>query len=157
VTEGGGFGVAAAAVLQMGQQDSDPALTPSGKMFLNLHQVPIIAPQIPLTAGAGAIQFADLLSPKAGFMWSLRRLVGTLFTAGTVTVYKNGYVAGGVAVGGEPLFTFPSAGTYTFGRGEILLDQNDQLVIAATGITGSVQINGSADCFERWLLPSYLN
>jgi len=157
VSSSGGFGVAAAAVLQMGQrQDGDPSVTPSGKMFLNLHQVPIVAPQMSLTGGAGSLQLADLLSPKAGFMWSVRRLVGSLFTAGTVTVYKNGAVVGGTAIGGEPLFTFPSAGTYTFGRGEILLDQNDQLVISATGITGSVQINGSADCFERWLLPAYL-
>jgi hypothetical protein len=130
------------------------------KLFEQLHQVPIAPPQIPLSGGTGALQMADLLSPKAGYMWSVRRLTASGFTAGTVMVYKNGYVDGApgtqTAVGGEPVLPFAQAGVATIGRGELLLDQNDQLIIIATGITGSVQINGAADNFERWLLPEYL-
>jgi hypothetical protein len=157
MSDGGGFGVAASAVLQMGRSmngQDDPS-SPHG-IFQMAHQIPIAPPQLTLTAGAGALQLPDLLAVKTGYMWSVRRLVGSLFTAGTVSVYKNGAVVGGVLIGGEPLFTFPSAGTYTFGRGEMLLDQGDSLCISATGITGSVQINGAADCFERWLLPKYI-
>jgi hypothetical protein len=59
------------------------------------------------------------------------------------------------------MLPFASAGTFTFGRGEVLLDQNDQLILVCTGITlasgyGGVQLNGAADNFERWLLPDYL-
>jgi hypothetical protein len=120
------------------------------KLFQQIHQVPILPPQITLTAGAGTLQLNDMLAPKAGYMWSLRRITANGFSAGTVTAYKD-------ASGGEILFTFPSAGTYTFGRGEMLLDQNSPVVFVAAGITGTVQIAGAADNFERWLLPEYLN
>jgi hypothetical protein len=131
------------------------------KLFEQLHQVPISPPQITITSSAGVLASVDLLSPKAGYMWSIRRLTATLFTAGTVLAYKNGFVQGTTAVGGEPVAPFSAAGVLMFGRGELLLDQNDQLVFTASGITlasGStgVQINGAADCFERWLLPEYL-
>jgi hypothetical protein len=128
-------------------------------LFQQMHQVPITAPDIPLTGGAGALQMADTLSPKAGFMWSVRRLACSGFTVGTVQVYKNGFVTGtapGVATGGELVAPFASAGVLTFGRGELLLDQNDQLIFSAATITGTIQIGGAADCFERWLLPDYL-
>jgi hypothetical protein len=139
----------------------DQAARRRQKMAEAIRQIPIAPPQIPITAGSGALQMADLLMPKTGFNWSLRRLVAFGFSAGTVTVYKNATIAGGVAVAGEILVTFPSAGTDTFGRGEMLLMEQDQLVFAATGITLSagfpgVQINGAADCFEAWLLPDYL-
>ena len=131
------------------------------KLFDQLHQVPVTAPGIPLSAGAGALQMADTLSPKAGYMWSLRRLSCVGYTAGTVNVYKNGAVVGGVAIGGELVAPFPTAGVFTFGRGEMLMDQNDQLIISASGITlasgyAGIQIGGAADNFERWLLPEYL-
>jgi len=157
-----GFGVAAGAMARIMTGGSNGHGNPFGKgskrerLFESMHQIPIGAIQVPITAGAGAFQMNDLLSPKAGFMWSIRRLTATLFTAGTVQVYKNGFVVGGAGVGGELVAPFATAGTSTFGRGEILLDQNDYLVIIAAGITGSVQIQGAADCIERWLLPDYL-
>jgi hypothetical protein len=132
------------------------------RLFEQLHQVPIGAIQVPITAGAGAYQMADQLSPKAGYMWSIRRLTASGYTAGTVIAYKNGSVVGGAYTGGgDPMLPFASAGTFTFGRGEVLLDQNDQLILVCTGITlasgyGGVQLNGAADNFERWLLPDYL-
>jgi hypothetical protein len=136
------------------------------KLFEQLHQVPITCPDIAINAGAGALMMADTLSPKAGYMWSIRRLATTGYTGGTVLGYKNGMVTGtganAVAVGGEAVAPFAQAGVLTFGRGELLLDQNDQLIWTATGITlaagntAGIQVGGSADCFERWLLPEYL-
>lgn len=163
MTEGGGFGVAAAAVLQMSRQ-ARPATEDRARarLFEQLHQVPIGAVQVPLTAGAGAYQMADLLSPKAGYMWGVRRITASGYTAGSVVVYKNGAVVGGAYTGGgEPIAPFAAAATLTIGRGEAILDQNDQLIIVCTGITlaagfAGVQINGAADCFERWLLPDYM-
>jgi hypothetical protein len=155
----GGFGVFAAVAASITGNDQtrmDAAIDRRRQLAQRMHQVPVGAIQVPLALGAGVFQMADLLSPKAGFMWSVRRLTGSLFSAGSVQVFKNGFTSGGAATGGELVVTFAAAGTQTFGRGEILLDQNDQLIIVATGITGSVQIQGAADCFERWLLPEYL-
>jgi hypothetical protein len=114
-----------------------------------LQQVPIAAPQVPLVSGAGVLDWPDALSAKTGYTWSVRRITATGFTAGTVTMYKNSQF-------GEILVPWPSAGTFTFGRGEQLLEPGDRMVFVASGITGYVQINGSADCFESWLLPDYL-
>ena len=126
------------------------------KLFEQLHQVPIGPQQITLTAGAGNLQLLEMFGPKAGYMWSVRRLTAQGYTAGAVTAWKNGAVVGATFAGGEPVAPFAAAGVLTFGRGELLLDQNDQLIFTATGITGSVTIYGAADNFERWLLPDYL-
>jgi hypothetical protein len=163
--EGGGFGVAAAAVLQMSraqQGTRDPDGDGRARLFSQLHQIPIGAVQVPLTGGNGVFQMNDLLMPKAGFMWSIRRISASGYTAGAVTVFKGGAVVGGAYTGGgDPIAPFAAAGTATIGRGEGLLDAGDALIVVCTGITLSsgfagVQINGSADCFERWLLPEYL-
>jgi hypothetical protein len=125
------------------------------RLMGELHQVPLNPPVlVPVGSTSGTLQLADLLSPKTGFHWSLRRLSAWGFTAGTVTVFKN-------ANGGEIVFVFPSAGTYTFGRGEILLEPNAQLVFSASGVTLAansvgLQVGGAADCMPSWLLPDYL-
>jgi hypothetical protein len=126
-----------------------------------LHQVPIGAVQVPITASAGVFQMNDLLMPKAGYMWSVRRLTASGYTAGSVTVFKGGAIVGGAYTGGGDPFPFSAAGAATIGRAELLLDQGDALIVVCTGITlaagfAGVQINGSADCFERWYLPHYL-
>src|SRR5271156_969006 len=136
------------------------------RLFEQLHQVPVACPDIPVNSGAGVLQMSDMLSPKAGYMWSVRRLTTTGYSAGTVLGYKNGIVTGtganATAVGGEAVAPFASAGVLTFGRGELLMDQNDQLIFPATGITltvagsSGIQVGGAADCFERWLLSEYL-
>lgn len=165
-SEGGGFGVAAGAVLAMGRRSAAGMMKDGdehrARLMEQLHQVPIGAIQVPITTGAGTYQMADLLSPKAGYMWGIRRITASGYSAGSVVVYKNGSVVGGTYTGGgEPIAPFSAAATLTIGRGEALLDQNDQLIIVCTGITLStgfagVQINGAADCFERWLLPDYM-
>jgi hypothetical protein len=160
---GGGFGVAAAAVAQIGRNAT--AGMEDGRerarLFERLHQIPIGAIQVPISGGTGVYQMNDLLMPKAGYMWCIRRLTASGYTAGSVIAYKGGVVVGGAYSGGGDPFPFSAAGAATIGRGELLLDQGDALVIVCSGITLSsgfagVQINGAADCFERWLLPEYL-
>ena len=168
----GGFGVAAAVMTAIGQQnrshypDQDgPGI---GRRFDIMHQIPIGAIQVPITAGSGVYQMNDLLMPKAGYMWSIRNLTASGYTAGTVAVYKGGFVSGGAYSGGGQPFPFSAAGAATIGRGSLLLDQGDALIVVcgtavpggvaitlAPGFTG-VQINGAADCFERWYLPRYI-
>jgi hypothetical protein len=161
---GGGFGVFAGAAATMGQraaeQYADWKNNPRAN-FEVIHQVPIGAIQVPITAGAGVFQMNDLLMPKAGYMWAVRRLTASGYTAGSVIAYKGGAVVGGAYTGGGDPFPFSAAGSATIGRAELLLDQGDPLIIVCTGITldathAGVQINGAADCFERWYLPHYL-
>lgn len=114
-----------------------------------IRQVPLTAPQMTLAGGAGVIDYPDTLKAKTGYYWSIRRLTLTGFTAGSASVKLNDQ-------NGELLVPYPVAAANTFGRGEILLHPDDRLVITATGITGFVQLNGAADCFESWYLPEYL-
>jgi hypothetical protein len=166
VSNGGGFGVAAGAVGMMAQAPAPRSHDDGNRRFARLHQVPIGPCAIPISGGAGVLQLNDLLSVRAGFMWSIRRATTSGYTAGTVALYKGGFVTGTGANavysgGGEPILPFAAAGVYTVGRGEGLLDQGDALIAVATGITLSagytwVQLNGAADCFEREFLPQYL-
>ena len=163
MSDGGGFGMALAAVAEIGKRSTDAMGTPGerARMWEQLHQVPLGAIQVPITAGAGVFQMNDLLMPKAGYMWGIRRLVASGYSAGQVTVFKGGFMAGGAYSGGGEPFPFSQAGVATIGRGELILDQGDALIVVCTGITLSagfagVQIQGAADCFERWLLPDYM-
>lgn len=140
------------------------AADPNGRKALlaqSLFQVPLTA-IVPITAGAGAVQLPDTMGPGAGFYWNLRRFTVQGFSAGTVLIYKNAPVVGGVVIGTpEVIVPVPQAGTQTLGRGEGLLNPTDAITIACSGITvaagyAGVQLNGVADCFPAWLLPDYL-
>jgi hypothetical protein len=165
-----GFTLAGCAQLgtQFGQE-ADEAFSAEGaerrrRMFTRMHQVPIIVPPLVPNTGNGVIFGQDAMGPNTGFHWSIRRLAATGWTAGTVIVYRNAIQTGfgaNAALTGEQLFTFPTVGTYTFGRGEMLLEPDDSLLIACSGVTlaagaGNIAVQGSADQFESWLLPDYL-
>ena len=119
------------------------------RMAQAIRQVPITPPQITLNAGAGTLDLPASLRVPTGYYWGVRRLTLSGFSAGTAVVYLNG-------AGGEPVAPFAQAGTFTFGKGQLLMHPDDRLVVVATGITGVVQVNGAADLFEQWYLPYYL-
>lgn len=134
------------------------------RLAAELYQTPIAPPQIPVNTGNGLLQPTDQTGPMTGQYWSVRRLVSYGYSAGTVTVFRNatptGYGANAAAIG-EQLFTFPQAGTYTFGRGEMLLRPDDNLLFLAQGVTlnsgqTGITVYGDADCFSSWLLPDYI-
>jgi hypothetical protein len=160
-----GFGIFAGAQAQMASRQAERQSDAAMNLFQQLHQIPVGAIQVPISAGTGVYQMNDLLMPKAGYMWSVRRLTASGYSAGSVIAYKGGVVTGtganaAYSGGGEP-FPFSAAGAATIGRGELLLDAGDALIIVCSTITLSpgfpgVQINGAADCFEKWRLPEYL-
>lgn len=119
------------------------------QMCQAVRQVPLATGQMLLSGGAGTIDDPAQLRPGTGYYWGVRRLTLSGFTAGTAIVYKN-------STAGEPVAPYAQAGTFTFGRGELLLSPGDRLVVTAAGITGYVQLNGAADCFEQWYLPYYI-
>lgn len=101
---------------------------------------------IPLVSGSGTLLEPTQYGPPVGFMWSVRRLTISGYTAGTVTVYLNQI---------EPI-AFPAAGTYTFGKGELMLDNGDNLSFTAASVTGQPVVFGSVDVIPRNQLPAYL-
>jgi hypothetical protein len=116
-----------------------------------LQQVPLACPQF-AGGGSGGLDYPDNLKAKTGYYWAVRRLALTGWSAGSVIVYVNGTVA----APGEPVALCPVPAVLTYGRGELLLNPDDRLIVVATGITGVVQLNGRADCFPVRLLASYM-
>lgn len=106
---------------------------------------PISAP------GNGTIDQPSLLSPNDGYMWDLRRLTAASFTAGTVTVSRQG-----AGVDATILFVFTSAGSWFPGSGNVMLNGNDRLVFAAAGIVGTVTISGSVINIRQDYIGDYL-
>jgi hypothetical protein len=124
------------------------------KMAQAVRQVTIGPGSILITAGAGTLVQDPGFGPNTGYAQSVRRLTIWGFSAGTVAVYLNNLY-------GEPLPFFTSAGTYTFGRGDLLLQPQDNLVFSASGITlatgqGAVSVTGTVDNVELWALADYL-
>jgi hypothetical protein len=122
------------------------------RLFTEAHMVPIALGQIPLTGGAGQLDTggAGLSGPMRGYYWDVKRLVAASFTAGTVTAYIN------LVQDANIFAVWPSAGLYTFGRGEGLLTPQDRLIFTASSITGLVTISGAAIQFGEKLLPYFL-
>jgi hypothetical protein len=93
-------------------------------------------PPVPmtLTAGAGSLGSAMMFGPRTGQFWSIHYMVASGFTAGTVSVYLN-------SANGDLIYGFPSAGSATFGKGQMFLQPGDRFHFSATGITGTVAIS----------------
>jgi hypothetical protein len=134
-------------------QGADGALDGiDGRMRLPVNpvrQVPLFMP-VPLSSGAGT--FTGLIGvqgPPAGWYWSIRRLTAQGYTAGAVNICEN-------SANGEVLVPFAQAGTFTFGRGEILLNPQSYLVVVASGINFNVTVFGKADAVPDWHLTRYL-
>lgn len=108
------------------------------------------------TSGSATTSHIEPHGPPQGSYWSVRRLTAYYYTAGTVTAF----VDSPDGINGEPLVAFPAAAVYTFGKGEMLLPPQSQLIIAYSGITpvsgNFIYVWGAADQFETWLLPWYM-
>lgn len=115
--------------------------------WLSCHPVPILG-AIQLAAGAGTLDQPDMYGPKDPYWWDLRRLTLWGWTAGTVTVYLNN-------PNGTPLATATTPGEFTWSA-QHLLTPRDRMVFSATGITGTVEIDGQAIEIETPWLSDYL-
>lgn len=110
-----------------------------------VYQTPIVGQ---LAAGSVTLDEATQLAPIPGYCWSVRRLTTAGFTAGSVTVLMNGI---------EPVAPFPNPAVFTYGRGELLLQPKDRLVVVGAGTTGVTNLWGVADVFPFWYLGEYLS
>ena len=96
---------------------------------------PFVIPGIPLslTTGAGTLNQPNILSPRTGKFWDIRRISCTGYTAGTVTTYLN-------STSGDIVALFSTAGVLLNGKAQLLIGANDLLVFGAASITGTVTI-----------------
>jgi hypothetical protein len=99
-----------------------------------LHPFVVSQQAITLSAGAGTLDQPNLLGPRTGKFWDLRRISCTGFSAGTVTVYLSQPSA-------DVLSVFSTAGVLLLGKAHIILGGNDRLYFSAASITGSVTIS----------------
>jgi hypothetical protein len=97
--------------------------------------------------GSGTIDFQF----GEGWIYDVRRLTCASFTAGTVSVYKNGPTDANL------LCVFTSAGSFFFGKGGLgLMRPHDHLFFVASGITGSVTPSMSGFKFRRDIFGEYV-
>jgi hypothetical protein len=96
---------------------------------------PFVIPGIPLslTTGAGTLNQPNIMSPRTGRFWDIRRISCTGYTAGTVTCYLN-------STSGDIVALFSTAGVLLNGKAQLLIGANDLLVFGAASITGTVTV-----------------
>jgi hypothetical protein len=99
-------------------------------------------------AGSGTI---DWQIPTEGWIYDIRRLTVASFTAGIVTVYKNGPTDANI------ICVFLQAGSFFFAKNTLCLRRHDHLFFVATGITGAVTPSIAAVKVRRDLWADYLS
>lgn len=123
-----------------------------------VYQAPVVANLSPAQITAGVTQIdtgLPQMGPTREMCWSIRRLNAKGFTAGQADIYINNMEQV------EAFYPETAASFYYprnfYNRGAILLQPGDRLVVNVSGITGSVQIFGTADVFPYWYLRKYLD
>jgi hypothetical protein len=114
-----------------------------------IRQVPLMTQNIVLSGGNGSLVSPGQYGPPTGCYWSVRRITCWGFTAGTVAAYLD-------SLAGEAVAPFAQAGTFTFGRGELLINPQSYLLFQALAVTGTVAVAGRADQFPVPHLRYYL-
>jgi len=99
------------------------------------------------TATSGNVNQPELAGPKLGYAWEVRRVTVNTFTAGTVQCYIDSNLAPQNLV-----LPFASSGVNYPGGGNLILQNGQWLVFAATSITGNADISiGVIEIDQRWL------
>jgi hypothetical protein len=98
-----------------------------------IHLFTLSGMPISLTASAGTLDQPNLLGPRTGHFWDIRRISCTGYTVGTVTVYLN-------STSGDIVAVFSTAGVLLNGKAQLMLGANDRLIFSAATITGTVTI-----------------
>jgi hypothetical protein len=137
MTDDGGIAFDFSAGLQasIGSLTDEMKAWRSGRQRLAQAVHPFVIPGIPLSlsTGAGTLNQPNILSPRTGKFWDIRRISCTGYTAGTVTCYLN-------STSGDIVALFASAGVLLNGKAQLLIGANDLLVFGAASITGTVTI-----------------
>jgi hypothetical protein len=134
--EGGiGFDFSAQVSASIGSLAEEMKAWRSDRQRLAQAVHPFVIPGIPLSlaTGAGTLNQPNIMSPRTGKFWDIRRISCTGYSAGTVTCYLN-------STSGDIIALFASAGVLLNGKAQLLIGANDLLVFGAATITGTVTI-----------------
>jgi len=123
-----------------------------------LTPIPLAAPGlIGLAAANGTINYPEGLSPHDGYVWDVRRITATGWTAGTVTASIGPQATSSAAPNTQnDLVTWAAPGTYFSPSGAVILQAHDRLEFTAATVTGNVLISGLVIQMEADLLADYL-
>lgn len=110
-----------------------------------VHPAPISYAQ----AGSGTADFPDRFGPHDGFLWDVRRIAVSGFTAGTVTLLKND------PVNGPQIAQWTAPGQWTWSS-QLWLKSRDRLIFVAAGITGNVIVDGDAIEVSQQVYAEYV-
>lgn len=114
------------------------------EMIQLLNVVPIAG----ILTATGTLDNPDMLGPKDGYWWDLRRLTLSGFSAGTVALYRN-------SANGAQLANWTQTGEWTWSAAQWLRPR-DRMIFVATGITGAVIVDGDAVEVSTRMLPQYV-
>ena len=103
-----------------------------------------------ITSSSGTADYPELLAPRTGYWWDVKSVTCATFTAGSVNLYA------GQQADSELRFVFPTAGTYTFGTGQLLVPPGQRLIFTAVSVTGNVTPSLTVFEIAAWALPAYL-
>ena len=92
---------------------------------------PIANIAAPAAYANGIIKSPETLGPKTGQAWIVTRMTAANFTGGSVAVYRDNHNAPQ-----NQIVAFTQAGTYLFGKQQIILIPGQQLVINTASATG---------------------
>lgn len=127
------------------QRDRHESLNQSVKTIPN-----IVAPQLVPVSSAGTIDAADILGPKTGQCWDVKRMTAATFAAGTVTVYRD------AQADQNELYVFSQAGSAFFGSLQVTLEAGERLIVVGAGLTGNVTFSfGVIEVAAPWW-PAYV-
>jgi hypothetical protein len=150
IRDGGGAQAAVSGTLEVVLGRVAKALDRQAQRDMRLSQLVNVVPIMGALPGNGTLDYPDRYGPTDGFLWDVRRITVSGFSAGTVTLFKND-------VNSTQLYqwatTTPTEKTWS---SQLWLRARDRLIFVAAGITGTVQLDGNAHLVSEQLLAEYI-
>lgn len=103
-----------------------------------------------ITSSGVPLDMPNLMGPRTGQCWEIRRITAATFTGGTVSFYRDSVADTNL------VYEFTSAGIALLGGGQLILLPGERLVAQAASLTGNATISiGVVQVAQPWL-PAYL-
>lgn len=118
-----------------------------------------IPPQSGTVTAAGVLNIAsaELLGPRAGYCWDVRRITvsGLASTSEIVNIYRVSSTDSSAAVANNLIATITGkAGTFAPGLGALWLRAQQSIMVAGTGLTNAEVVVATFDCVQvadKWV------
>lgn len=99
-----------------------------------------------ITASNTPLNQPELMGPRTGYAWEVRRITAATFTGGTVNIYIDGVADSNIVL------PFAQAGTTFLGGGQLIIQDGHWLIAQGSTLTGNVSISlGVIEIAQPWL------